>query len=416
MVYRGCILKIEEDFAIVLTDQGQYLKIIKKEDLVVGKKIIFVKEDIYKDRRVTIKNIGLIAAVFITMILSITGIGKFHIVEPMRVAAVVSIDINPSIEFEINEKKKVLHVGALNMDGEELIDQTFIGMSIEEAVLLVINNAKQKHYITKEKNTVLIATAAVENHFKEKSDKLQKEIEQKMKDDQKLKELNLIYVQGNKKDLKEAKKQKISIGKYQVYKQSKEKEQKITLEQVKNMKVQEMVDKGIGKLKGKKIKTKIKEKVEDKIKKQQETTKEEKKEAIKQDRENKSKNIIENKEKKKKAVQIKNKAKIDEIENKQEEKKEKITFNQENKKERLENKKERLENKKDIEKEKREIIEENKKEQKKEKVEMKKMNNEENNKKVTKKLKENRKTEPKNTKETRNTKPYKENLKKAKKD
>ncbi|QZY54240.1 anti-sigma factor domain-containing protein [Crassaminicella profunda] len=437
MVYRGCVLKIEEGFAIVLTNHAKYLKIIKKDGLVVGKEIVFVKEDIYKDKRFTVKKIGLIAAVFMIMVLSMTGIEKLNILETISyAAAVVSVDINPSIEFKINKEKKVLHVEALNTDGKELIDREFKDMPIEEAVRIVIDHAKKKQYITKDKNAVLISTVAINDDFKEKTVELKKEIEEKIQEDQNLEDINLIYVQGNGKDLMEAKKQKMSIGKYEVYKQSKEKEQNITLDQIKSMKVQEMVDKEIGELKDKKVKNKVEEKVEkgiskennnnleknhkatpkpknnktknislDKIKKQQKAKKEEKKEDIQQDRENKNEEIREHKPIKKEVTKIKKEGSIEHIENKKEEKKQKIKLNQENKKEKLENRKE-------LKKEKIEKIKDAKEE--KEKIATRKAQDEENKKESIERSKENKKQEKNKEKDEKalKNKNHKKNKKK----
>ena len=72
--------------------------------------------------------------------------------------------------------------------------------------------------------------------------------------------LNVIYVKGNKKDLKEAKKKEISVGKYEVYKKSKEKNKGTTIDEIKEMKVQEIVDEGL-------VKSKVKFKIDEKERK-----------------------------------------------------------------------------------------------------------------------------------------------------
>ncbi|WP_168198349.1 anti-sigma factor domain-containing protein [Crassaminicella thermophila] len=252
MVYRGCVIKIEDDFVVVLTDKTQYIKVKKKDGLDVGKRIIFVKEDIYKEKKVTYKSFGMIAAIFMAMIFSVTLIGNLNI--SYGAAAVVSVDINPSIELEINKRNEVIKVTPLNEDGKELICEELKGKLIEEAIFVIITNAKQKNFITKEKNSILISTTVIKDDLKEKTKALENAIEEKIKQEKKLDGINIIYVEGNKKDLKEAKKQQISIGKYEVYKQSKEKNPKITLQQIKDMKVQEIAEKRIGKLKVKEVK------------------------------------------------------------------------------------------------------------------------------------------------------------------
>lgn len=257
MVYRGCVIKVEKDFAIVLTDEVEYVKIIKKDGLVVGQKIIFVKEDMYKENREDFMSIRLVAAVFMVLFLSISLLGKFHIFNNASAAAmVISVDINPSIQFEINKEEKVIKARAINQEGQKLLDRDFTGMTIEDSVHTVIENAKMKNYMTEEKNSILIATVPLKDDFKEKARKLEKEFVEIIKQDMELEKVNYIYIDGNKEDLKESKKQQLSIGKYEVYKKSKQKDQNITLEQIKAMKVEEIVNKKIGKLNIKRVKTK----------------------------------------------------------------------------------------------------------------------------------------------------------------
>ncbi|PAB60018.1 anti-sigma factor domain-containing protein [Anaeromicrobium sediminis] len=293
MVYRGCVMKIEEDFAIILTDSMEYIKVVKKDNLDVGKRIIFVKDDIYKEKKVSYKNLGLIAAIFIMMIFSVTLINKMNIFNHVShgAAAVVSVDINPSIEFEINKKNEVIKAVPLNNEGKELIDEDLKGKPIEEALSIIIRNAEEKEYITKEKNSVLISTTVIKDDFKEKTKELEKHIESKMKEKIELEEVNLVYVEGNKEDLKEAKKQEVSIGKYEVYKKSKEKNENKTLEQIKKMKVQDIVDEGLVESKGKTKKDKGNRKSDKKIEDNKERLKEKLKEKNISKEEFKKKNL-----------------------------------------------------------------------------------------------------------------------------
>ena len=38
MIYKGCVVKLEKDFAVVITDQMEYLQIVKKDGLAIEKK------------------------------------------------------------------------------------------------------------------------------------------------------------------------------------------------------------------------------------------------------------------------------------------------------------------------------------------------------------------------------------------
>ena len=252
MIYRGCIVKIEKDFAIIMTDTMEYLKIIKRDGLCVGNKIIFVKEDIYQEKQSSIKHIGWIAAIFILLILSMTSISNQSYVS--NAVAIVSLDINPSIEFEVDKRNKVINVIPINEEAEELLDRDLVGSNIEKAIAIIIYNAKERDYITEEKNSILISTAITKDDFHIDTEKFEMDIKNQLKEDPKLQDVNLIYVDSSKKNLVEANKEHVSIGKYEVYKKLKEKDDQVTLEQIKNMNVQEMVYKRIERIKAKEIK------------------------------------------------------------------------------------------------------------------------------------------------------------------
>lgn len=71
----------------------------------------------------------------------------------------VSVDINPSIEFIIDENDNVISYNLLNEDAEVLcVDVDFIGMNIEEAVELFVELATEAGFIDvdSEDNEVLI--------------------------------------------------------------------------------------------------------------------------------------------------------------------------------------------------------------------------------------------------------------------
>jgi len=67
-------------------------------------------------------------------------------------SCVVQFDLNPSIEFCVDEEGKVISVTCLNDDGAELISgQVFIGENIENAAKKFIELAKEHGYIISEK-------------------------------------------------------------------------------------------------------------------------------------------------------------------------------------------------------------------------------------------------------------------------
>lgn len=86
------------------------------------------------------------------------------------VDSVVSIDVNPSVELQLNKKEKVVSFMAVNDDGAEILKDIDIkGMSVETAVENVLDTMKDKGYMDGDKSSVLIS---VKNKNQKNADKL----------------------------------------------------------------------------------------------------------------------------------------------------------------------------------------------------------------------------------------------------
>ncbi len=243
MVYKGCVVKIEKDFAIVLTDQMEYLEIMKKDGLEVGKKVLFLEEDLCRKEVFSYRKIAAVAAIFLIMILSIpflkTQIGNNI---SYGATAIVSLDINPSLEIQINKENKAIKIIFLNQDAKKLLmNKKLVGKPIEDVISIVINRAKEDKYLEKEKNAVLISTVVLKNNIK--NEDIKKQIEKKLNEDENSQYIKTFYIEGKKEDLPYARKEKVSIGKYEVFEKIKEKNKKMSLESIKHMKVEEIIEK-----------------------------------------------------------------------------------------------------------------------------------------------------------------------------
>ena len=283
MVYRGCVVRIEESFAIVLTTGAQYLRVIKKEGLTTGKEILFVEEDLYQEKPSVFKSFGLVAAVMMLLFLSVTAYNTLqHWLPLQQVVAIVSLDINPSLELEVNRENKVLRGVAVNEEGKLLVEPSLKGLAVEDAVLQVVDKAKSLQYITAEKKALLISTVILKEEIELSQSQLEGVIMKKLDEEAVLQEVQLVYVRGKKEDLQKAREEKISIGKYEVFLKATEAKQKVTVEQIKKAKVQELVEQDIGKLKTKDLQ---KKKLENDKKQEKKQEKKEQTKDISDDRE-----------------------------------------------------------------------------------------------------------------------------------
>ncbi len=101
------------------------------------------------------------------------------------VNAVIAIDVNPSIEIDIDKKDKVLSVRALNEDAETVLgDMDLKKVDIEIALNAIVGSMLKNGYITKDKNSLLIS---VDSKDKNKAETLTavltKDIEERLSED-----------------------------------------------------------------------------------------------------------------------------------------------------------------------------------------------------------------------------------------
>jgi len=240
MIYKGCIMKIEDNFAIVLSDDMQYMKVIKKDGMNVGNQIIFVKDDIYNENKINYKKISALAAVVFVLFMSIS-IFDINNNKNMVAAAVVSLDINPSIEFELDKKGIVIKVNDINKEANEIIDKEIIGKKIEDALYITINNAREKDYISAQKSSVLISDVILDSTVKDKLN-IEENLQVKLNNDKKDSYIKIVYLKSNKSNMKDAHKNDMSIGKYEAFKEIEKQNSNASVYEVKKMKVYQIFD------------------------------------------------------------------------------------------------------------------------------------------------------------------------------
>ena len=104
---KGMIMEVKKSYAIALNDKGIMDKITFKKNMEVGQKIFYFEDDIVKAtankvhrHNSFIKAFGSIAALFLLVFTF------FNTMKYEQAYAVVSLDINPSIQIEADSNKK----------------------------------------------------------------------------------------------------------------------------------------------------------------------------------------------------------------------------------------------------------------------------------------------------------------------
>lgn len=168
-LYRCIILECHEHYLHVLTDKGEHLRIKNLTKHRVGEKICFLDDDIISDSVDTPANKSVKIMNFIKPLSAIAAILLiiFFINFTMSniTYAVISLDINPSIELELNKSGEVIRVKGFNPEAEELLSSIQIkGLSYDRAIDAILNQAMLLGY-TIDQHSVLIAVAPIKEQI-----------------------------------------------------------------------------------------------------------------------------------------------------------------------------------------------------------------------------------------------------------
>ena len=120
----------------------------------------------------TVRNWAIAAAA--ELVLAVGGFAGYQY--QFAVDTAVSIDVNPSIELEVNRQEKVLRATPLNDDAQTILDGMKLeGVNLKTAVNAVIGSMVQNGYFTDEVNSILLS---VDNDDEAKRVALQEELTQ----------------------------------------------------------------------------------------------------------------------------------------------------------------------------------------------------------------------------------------------
>ena len=200
-MFKAVVMEIKDNYIIVMKEGGEVVRINKKGNLKVGETIFCLDEDIYIDTRNN-KNRSLktwlipLGAVAALMIILINPI--FNMFSPglNNTYAVLTFDVNPSIEFDLNDDGKILDIKSIK------------GLTVEEG------SNKLKELLTNENylgngNSVLVGFSFLGTDNME----FQERIENMVKTT--FNETNVAFMKGTEESLSMAKEQGISLGKYE---------------------------------------------------------------------------------------------------------------------------------------------------------------------------------------------------------
>lgn len=161
---KGIVMEQHRKFMIVMTRDGLFEKAHPIKDVSIGFEVEY-EPIIQKERLLGFKEkffnmrIASIAVVFLIMLLPL-----YMVVNGNETYAYVDIDINPSIELEIDDDLEVSKLIPLNDDANALLDDigNLKGMDVGNAIEVIMNISEEKGLVNAAKN-VLIGVHYVKN-------------------------------------------------------------------------------------------------------------------------------------------------------------------------------------------------------------------------------------------------------------
>lgn len=210
---KGVVLDIEERYVTLLTPDGEFMRTRKlSQEYQKGEEIYFIPVEVdhsWKSKVFPIRNRLKLNALILTAVMMVLAVALFPIFENRQVYAYMSIDVNPSIELELNDNLNVISMKGYNSAGENIINQ-LKDWKKENAVLVakkVLDEMEKQGYLENQKH-VLIGTVPSEEDSNSELEETITEIKKVTEAEQ----LELTVVTATEEERSDAIKQGITSG------------------------------------------------------------------------------------------------------------------------------------------------------------------------------------------------------------
>ncbi|MHB1394827.1 MAG: anti-sigma-I factor RsgI family protein [Clostridia bacterium] len=164
----GVVIKVTDQYIVLLCDDGTFQNVKRAK----GQIPLIGERNVIRQRRNApaygyLSKISAIACIIAFMIFSPLIFDKMD----KSTAYVVAIDINPSIEVQVNKELYTIGLTALNQSGEKIVSTIkYKGKRLEETINLIIAQSVNYGFLNQNK-TGLITTSIVPINVNEQIDK-----------------------------------------------------------------------------------------------------------------------------------------------------------------------------------------------------------------------------------------------------
>jgi len=158
-VTRGTVMSLQRNTAVVLTPDGQFIRVRRQSWFEIGEEIAgeaLVRAASRIRRRLL--QAGALASAIALILFAATMFGTRPVV------AYVTMDVNPSIELGLDAGEKVRELRAVNEDGKELVEGVkYRGRDLETVVNELARKLVETRVLTPDDGEVVIASVPVKD-------------------------------------------------------------------------------------------------------------------------------------------------------------------------------------------------------------------------------------------------------------
>ncbi len=237
MKNKGVVVKVKNSYCIVLDRDGAYhrVPVSGRSGIRVGAKLEFTSGNWFNRVKPTL----MVASILLLAL----GFSLYQIAGNPQAVAYVSLDINPSVELEVSEGLKVLKVNFLNDAAQKMISSLQLqGTDLYTSVSRIMAEAVREGYLKPGHKNYVLTTVTVINDQQGTVDydALTRNLEIAVED--RGMDVDILVLSSDLSTRNEATKQGLSPGKLILYREAIASGEKLTLGQVKQNSLSNLVN------------------------------------------------------------------------------------------------------------------------------------------------------------------------------
>lgn len=235
----GVVIKVTDQFIVLLCDDGTF-KNVKRANGIVP--LIGEKLDVRQKRNInSLGFFSTVAAVACVALFLFYASGRFSKVD-VELAYVIAIDINPSIEVQVNKELYTIGLTALNKSGEKITNAIdYKGKPLNETIDLIISQSYIYGFLN-QTSTGLVTSSIVpmSDKFKIDKDEVKAFINDSLIKNKIHAEVQIAI--DKKETLESAHELGVTVNKYRVYKSLIDSGLPVTVEEVKENSIRNLLE------------------------------------------------------------------------------------------------------------------------------------------------------------------------------